>query len=117
MLERERKKKQPENGKRNRTIEAEVNSKSLVNRRHISHLRRQAVGERISNTAGGCFTLWEACSLLDFQNHLALNIHFIFNINQWGEMRHADRSCLSDIFYQNLKLGAWQQSCHKVPAG
>lgn len=41
---------------------------------------------------------------------MALNIHFIFNINQWEEMRHADRSCLSDTFYQNLKLGAWQQS-------
>lgn len=41
------------------TIEAEVNSKSLAKRRHISHLKWQAEGERISNTAGGCFTLWE----------------------------------------------------------
>lgn len=47
---------------------------------------------------------------MDFQNRMALNIHFIFSINQWGEMRHADRSCLSVMFYQNLKLGAWQQS-------
>lgn len=37
MLERE-KKKNLENGKKKRTIEAEANSKSLAKRRHISYL-------------------------------------------------------------------------------
>lgn len=107
MLEREKK---TENGKK-RAIEAEVNSESLVRKSHISQLRSKLGGrERSSNTAEGCFTLLEACSLLDSQNPMALNIHFIFDINQWGGMRRADRSCLSDTFYQNLKLGAWQQS-------
>lgn len=93
-----------------RAIEIEVNYESLVKKRHISQHGRQAEGEKISNTVEGCFALLEACSLLGFQNPMALNIHFIFDINQWGGMRHADRSCLSDTFYQNLKLGAWQQS-------
>lgn len=56
-------------------------------------------------------TFLEVCSLLDLENPVALNVHFIFEINQEGEMRHAGRSCLSDTSYQNFELSSWQQSC------
>lgn len=83
-----------------RAIKVEVNSGILAKRRHISHLRRQAEREDFQTQLKAALSFCSLPHFLDFQNPVALNIHFIFDINQWGGIRRADRPCLSDTFYQ-----------------